>query len=61
MGGLRGGARAPDVLPALGFDRASAYGITLSIEVPDDALMALSLDGTPLPGGRVRYAEPFGI
>ena len=30
--------------PRFGFSRASQYGIRLSIDVPDDALMALSLD-----------------
>lgn len=51
----------PAYYPRFGFGRASAHGISLSIEVPDEALMALSLDGGPLPGGRVRYAAPFGI
>lgn len=31
------------------------------VEVPDDALMALSLDGSPPPSGLIRYAAPFGI
>lgn len=47
--------------PRFGFGRASEYGIRLSVEVPDDALMALSLDGSPIPSGLVRYAAPFGI
>jgi len=51
----------PTYYPRFGFGRASAHGISLSIEVPDEALMALSLDGGPLPAGRVRYAAPFGI
>ncbi|GAA1454279.1 N-acetyltransferase [Nocardiopsis tropica] len=52
----------PEYYPRFGFTRASAYGIGLSIEVPDEALMALTLDaGHPLPGGTVRYAAPFGI
>lgn len=51
----------PDYYPRFGFTRASAAGIRLSIEVPDEALMALSLDGAPLPAGLVRYAAPFGI
>lgn len=52
----------PEYYPRFGFDRASIHGINLSIEVPDDALLALSLDGaTPLPAGAVRYAAPFGI
>ncbi|WP_114853942.1 GNAT family N-acetyltransferase [Brachybacterium sp. YJGR34] len=52
----------PEYYPRFGFDRASAHGISLSIEVPDEALMALSLDpARPLPSGVVRYAAPFGI
>lgn len=52
----------PAYYPRFGFTRACAYGIGLTIEVPDEALMALSLDaGRPLPGGTVRYAAPFGI
>lgn len=51
----------PAFYPRFGFGRASAHGIRLSVEVPDDALMALSLDGGPLPSGLVRYAPPFGI
>ncbi|MEV8427785.1 GNAT family N-acetyltransferase [Streptomyces chartreusis] len=48
--------------PRFGFTRASAHGIGLTIDVPDEALMALALDaGHPLPGGTVRYAAPFGI
>ncbi|MFJ9814397.1 GNAT family N-acetyltransferase [Streptomyces sp. NPDC101151] len=52
----------PAYYPRFGFTRASGQGIGLTIDVPDDALMALSLDaGLPLPGGTVRYAAPFGI
>lgn len=51
----------PAYYPRFGFGRACEHGIHLSIEVPDDALMAQSLDGGPLPGGQVRYAAPFGI
>ncbi|WP_328877175.1 GNAT family N-acetyltransferase [Streptomyces sp. NBC_00299] len=52
----------PTYYPRFGFDRASAHGIGLTIDVPDEALMALTLDAThPLPGGTVRYAAPFGI
>ena len=47
-----------DLVEAL---RSDVAGIRLSIEVPDEALLALSLDGTPLPLGLVRYAPPFGI
>ncbi|MEU5951088.1 N-acetyltransferase [Streptomyces sp. NPDC047525] len=52
----------PEYYPRFGFSRASAYGIGISIDVPDEAMMALALDaGHPLPSGTVRYAAPFGI
>lgn len=51
----------PSYYPRFGFGRAGEHGIHLSVEVPDDALMALSLDGSALPAGLVRYAAPFGI
>lgn len=51
----------PTYYPRFGFTRASEYGIRVSIDVPDEALMVLSLDSTPLPSGTVRYAAPFGI
>ncbi|WP_030158758.1 GNAT family N-acetyltransferase [Streptomyces sp. NRRL S-244] len=52
----------PAYYPRFGFTRASAHGIGLSIEVPDEAMMALTLDEAhPLPSGTVRYADPFGI
>ena len=52
----------PAYYPRFGFTRASAHGIGLTIDVPDEALMALALDaGHPLPSGTVRYAAPFGI
>nr|WP_040531915.1 N-acetyltransferase [Gordonia rhizosphera] len=51
----------PGYYPRFGFRRASQYGIRLTIDVPDDALMATSLTDRPLPGGTVRYAAPFGI
>ncbi|MEU1707121.1 N-acetyltransferase [Streptomyces sp. NPDC005706] len=52
----------PEYYPRFGFVRASAHGIRLTIDVPDEAVMALALDaGSPLPAGTVRYAEPFGI
>lgn len=51
----------PTYYPRFGFGRASVHGIHLSIEVPDEALMAMSLHGSPLPGGQVHYAAPFGI
>jgi putative acetyltransferase len=51
----------PEYYPRFGFERASAAGIRLSIEVPDEALMVLSLRGRALPPGLVRYAAAFGI
>ncbi|MEH0420422.1 GNAT family N-acetyltransferase [Streptomyces sp. B21-083] len=52
----------PTYYPRFGFGRASAYGIGLTIDVPDEAMMALTLDPDhPLPSGTVRYAAPFGI
>ncbi|MEU8549279.1 N-acetyltransferase [Streptomyces roseoverticillatus] len=52
----------PAYYPRFGFGRASAHGIGLTIDVPDEAMMAMSLDEThPLPSGTVRYAAPFGI
>jgi predicted N-acetyltransferase YhbS len=52
----------PTYYPRFGFTRASKYGIGLSIDVPDEAMMALTLDvDHPLPGGTVHYAAPFGV
>lgn len=52
----------PHYYPRFGFEPAAPHGIGLSIEVPEDALMALSLDPErSLPAGMVRYAAPFGI
>lgn len=52
----------PGYYPRFGFEPASQAGIRLSIDVPDEALMALSLDPQrALPSGTVRYATPFGI
>ncbi|KOX13373.1 GNAT family N-acetyltransferase [Nocardiopsis sp. NRRL B-16309] len=52
----------PPYYPRFGFSRASAHGIRVGFEVPDEALMALALDPAhPLPSGTVRYAPPFGV
>ncbi|ASR03848.1 GNAT family N-acetyltransferase [Gordonia rubripertincta] len=51
----------PDYYPRFGFRRAVGHGIRLSVEVPEEALMVLSLDGAEIPAGTVRYAAPFGI
>lgn len=48
--------------PRFGFGRASAHGIRLTIDAPDEAIMALTLDAAhPLPAGMVRYPGPFGV
>jgi predicted N-acetyltransferase YhbS len=52
----------PAYYPRFGFGRASAHGIRVAFDVPDEALMALTLDpARPLPAGTVRYAAPFGV
>ncbi|WAZ21429.1 N-acetyltransferase [Streptomyces cinnabarinus] len=51
----------PDYYPRFGFTRATTHGIAVPFEVPDEALMALSLNADPLPVGTIRYAKPFGI
>ncbi|GAA4993431.1 N-acetyltransferase [Yinghuangia aomiensis] len=52
----------PDYYPRFGFARASAHGIGLTIDVPEDALMVLTLDPSrPIPSGTIHYAAPFGI
>jgi putative acetyltransferase len=51
----------PEYYPRFGFVQASTVGISAPLDVPDEALMALSLDGTDLPSGVIRYAKPFGI
>ncbi|NLU83919.1 N-acetyltransferase [Rhodococcus sp. HNM0569] len=50
----------PEYYPQFGFTRASRHGVRMKAEVPDEALMVLALDGTPIPGGTIRYAAPFG-
>ncbi|WP_105972310.1 GNAT family N-acetyltransferase [Streptomyces geranii] len=53
----------PAYYPRFGFTRASAHGIGVTFDVPDEAMMALALDAPahPLPGGTVRYAAAFGV
>jgi predicted N-acetyltransferase YhbS len=52
----------PPYYPRFGFTRASAHGIRITLDVPDEAMMALALDTAhPLPSGTIRYAAPFGI
>ncbi|GAA3059838.1 N-acetyltransferase [Actinocorallia glomerata] len=51
----------PEYYPRFGFERASSHGIRVGFDVPDEALMALSLTGCPLPTGTIRYPAPFGV
>ncbi|MEV0223171.1 N-acetyltransferase [Streptomyces sp. NPDC050704] len=52
----------PTYYPRFGFTRASTHGISLTIDVPDEVMMALTLDADhPLPSGTVHYPAPFGI
>lgn len=50
-----------DYYPRFGFKRAVDHGVKLSIDVPEEALMVLSLHGDEIPSGTVKYAEAFGI
>ena len=52
----------PEYYPRFGFTRASAHGIRVPFDVPDEALMVQALDpGSRPPGGTIRYAAAFGI
>lgn len=52
----------PTYYPRFGFVRASAHGVELTTEAPDEAWMALSLnEDDPLPSGVARWAAAFGI
>ncbi|TDC72966.1 N-acetyltransferase [Actinomadura sp. 7K507] len=52
----------PEYYPRFGFVRASALGVSAPFEVPDEALMALVLDGPgPVPSGTIAYPPPFGV
>ncbi|WP_116949135.1 GNAT family N-acetyltransferase [Jiangella endophytica] len=52
----------PEYYPRFGFGRASEHDIGTTLSVPDEALMALTLDAAyPLPSGTIRYAAPFGV
>ena len=50
----------PDYYPRFGFTRASAHGVRMNVDVPDEALMVLALDEHPIPSGAIRYAAAFG-
>ncbi|MFD7664766.1 GNAT family N-acetyltransferase [Streptomyces sp. NPDC059788] len=51
----------PPYYPRFGFEPASRFGILPPQEWPDEAFLALSLDGGTPPRGTVRYPEAFGI
>ncbi|MFF7814376.1 GNAT family N-acetyltransferase [Streptomyces sp. NPDC007945] len=52
----------PEYYPRFGFARASEYGIRPGFAVPDDAMMALVLDGSgPVPSGTIAYPAAFGV
>lgn len=51
-----------DYYPRFGFTPASGFGIRAPFEVPDEAMMAMVLDGTrPVPTGTIRYPAAFGL
>ncbi|MGW1836150.1 GNAT family N-acetyltransferase [Streptomyces sp. NPDC002067] len=48
--------------PRFGFVPASRFGIRPPFEVPDEAMMALTLDpDAPVPSGTIRYPAAFGV
>ncbi|GAA4226702.1 N-acetyltransferase [Actinomadura meridiana] len=52
----------PEYYPRFGFVRASSLGVSVRFPVPDEALMALVLDGPgEVPSGTVEYPAPFGV
>ncbi|MEU7020020.1 bifunctional class I SAM-dependent methyltransferase/N-acetyltransferase [Streptomyces sp. NPDC046203] len=52
----------PEYYPRFGFVRASAYGIKPAFTVPDEAMMALDLDGSgAVAGGTISYPVAFGV
>ena len=52
----------PGYYPRFGFVPASRLGVRASLEVPDEALMALALDpDAEAPRGTIAYPAPFGV
>ncbi|RST18293.1 GNAT family N-acetyltransferase [Streptomyces sp. WAC05374] len=52
----------PEYYPAFGFAPASRYGIRPAFDVPDEAMMALDLDGCgQVPTGTIHYPPAFGV
>jgi putative acetyltransferase len=51
-----------DYYPRFGFTPASGFGVHAPFEVPDEAMMALSLDPSrETPRGTIRYPDAFGV
>lgn len=51
-----------DYYPRFGFVRASQLGVSASFDVPDENLMALTLNvRVPTPTGLIRYPAAFGV
>ncbi|WP_017580174.1 GNAT family N-acetyltransferase [Nocardiopsis valliformis] len=51
-----------DYYPRFGFTPASGFGVRAPFEVPDEAMMALSLDPSrESPRGTIQYPAAFGI
>lgn len=50
----------PVYYPRFGFLPASTFGISLHVDVPDEALMAMPLAGE-VPAGALRFAPEFGV
>ncbi|MBR8744576.1 GNAT family N-acetyltransferase [Nocardiopsis sp. MG754419] len=52
----------PEYYPRFGFTPASGFGVHAPFEVPDEAMMALSLDPSRnTPRGTIRYPAAFGV
>ncbi|MEU9203851.1 N-acetyltransferase [Streptomyces sp. NPDC048332] len=52
----------PEYYPKFGFVPASRYGIRPGFEVPDEAMMALVLDGSAaVAQGTIEYPAAFGV
>ncbi|MFJ4685553.1 GNAT family N-acetyltransferase [Streptomyces sp. NPDC091377] len=52
----------PDYYPRFGFTPASRFGIRAPFEVPDEAMMAMTLDDSrPAPKGTIQYPAAFGV
>lgn len=52
----------PEYYPRFGFQQAADFGISVTVNVPQEALMVKALTkNTAIPAGQICYAEPFGI